>query len=57
MQPVRPLQMAGRQIRGLILERRIGPDQAERQGRLNHEHRSQGPPAREMTGEHAAFPA
>ena len=41
MQPVRPLQMPGPQVLGLILERRIGPDQPQRQQRLNHKHRHQ----------------
>ena len=43
VQPVRPLQVPGPQIQALVLERRVGPDQPERQQRLDDEHRQQRP--------------
>jgi hypothetical protein len=43
MQPMRPLQMPRPQIRRLILERRIRPDQPQRQHRLNGKHSQQRP--------------
>jgi len=45
MQPVRQLQVPGPQIRGLILERRIGPHQPQRQRRLHRKHHQQRPGA------------
>ncbi len=47
MQPVRPFQVPGPQVQGLILERRVGPDQPDRKDRLNGQHRGQRPPARD----------
>ena len=55
VQPVRPLQVPGPQVGGLILERRVGPDEPERKSRLNDEHRDQRPPARGIPPEHSPF--
>ena len=43
---LRPLQMAGPQVERLVLERRVRPDQPERQGGLDGEHHEQRPVAR-----------
>ena len=45
VQPVRPLQVPGPQVQGLILVRGVGPEQADRQQRLDDEYRQQRPPA------------
>ena len=52
VQPMRPFQMPGPQIGGLILERRVGLDEPERKGRLNDEHGDQRPPAGGVPPEH-----
>ena len=46
MQPVRPLQVPRPQVRGLVLERRVGPHQPQRQRRLHGQHYQQRPGAR-----------
>ncbi len=43
MQPVRPLQVPGPQVRGLILISRVGADQPQRQGGLHGQHQGQRP--------------
>ena len=45
VQPVCPLQMAGPQVQALVLEGRVGPQQPDRQQRLDDEHGQQRPPA------------
>jgi hypothetical protein len=48
VQPMRPFQVPGPQVRGLILKRRIGMNESDREDRLNSEHYEQGPPARDV---------
>ena len=45
MQPVRPLQVPGAQVQGLTLGRGIGPQQPQRQARLNRHYHQQRPQA------------